>query len=197
MAITELGLGLCDAGFDEDALTVREADLSMMRRLGASESNILVAQSNLALTYAGLGRFEEAMGLRRDVYSGRLKLHGVEHERTLRAALNYASILVGVRRFPEAKKLMRKTMPVARRVLGERNILTLKMTLLYSRTLYLNDGATLDDLREAVTTLEETEPIARRVFGGAHPHTEGIANSLRAARAALTARETPWPPDTG
>ena len=33
-----------------------------------------------------------------------------------------------------------------------------------------------------MTTLEEMEPIARRVFGGAHPHTEGIANSLRAAR---------------
>ena len=30
-------------------------------------------------------------------------------------------------------------------------------------------GATLDDLREAVTTLEELERTARRVFGGAHP----------------------------
>ena len=30
-------------------------------------------------------------------------------------------------------------------------------------------GATLDDLREAVATLEETAPTARRVFGGAHP----------------------------
>ena len=29
------------------------------------------------------------------------------------------------------------------------------------------DGATLDDLSEAVTTLEEIEPTARRVLGGA------------------------------
>ena len=29
--------------------------------------------------------------------------------------------------------------------------------------LYQDDGATLDDLREAVTTLEDTERIARRV----------------------------------
>ena len=39
-------------------------------------------------------------------------------------------------------------------------------------------------------TLEEIEPIARQVFGGAHPLTEGIENDLRNARAALRARET-------
>ena len=54
-----------------------------------------------------------------------------------------------------------------------------------------NAGATLDDLREAVETLAETEPIARRVLGSAHPDTEGIEDNLRHARAALAARETP------
>ena len=38
----------------------------------------------------------------------------------------------------------------------------------YAEVLYENPAATLADLREAVTTLEEIEPIARRVFGGAH-----------------------------
>ena len=52
---------------------------------------------------------------------------------------------------------------------------------------------TLDDLREAVTTLEETERTARRVFGGAHPLTQEIEHHLRDARAALCARETPSP----
>ena len=50
-------------------------------------------------------------------------------------------------------------------------------------------GATLDDLREAVTTLEETERTARRVLGGAHPTTAGIGEVLQEARAALSARE--------
>ena len=45
--------------------------------------------------------------------------------------------------------------------------------------------------RKAVATLEETESIARRVLGGAHPTTEGIEDDLRNARAALRARETP------
>ena len=49
------------------------------------------------------------------------------------------------------------------------------------------DGATLDDLNEAVTTLEDTKRIARRVLGGEHPTTEGIEFSLREARAALRA----------
>ena len=49
--------------------------------------------------------------------------------------------------------------------------------------------AALDDLREAVTTLEETERIARRVLGGAHPLTTGIDVPLRKARARLRARE--------
>ena len=57
--------------------------------------------------------------------------------------------------------------------------------------LYNNPGATLDDLREAATTLEDPERIARRVFGGAHPLTTGIGKSLQTARAALRARETP------
>ena len=52
-------------------------------------------------------------------------------------------------------------------------------------------GATLDDLREAMTTLEDAERIARRVLGGAHPVTENIEDNLQDARAALCARETP------
>ena len=61
----------------------------------------------------------------------------------------------------------------------------------YADALYRDDGATLDDLRAAVTTLEEIGPIARRVLGGAHPLTKGMEAELRNARAALRARETP------
>ena len=54
----------------------------------------------------------------------------------------------------------------------------------------LDAGATLDDLREAMTTLEETGRTARRVFGGAHPLTTAMEDNLRQARAAFRARET-------
>ena len=86
---------------------------------------------------------------------------------------------------------MRKLIPVARRVLGEGDRLTLKMKKIYAQTLHEDEGATLDDLREAVTTLEDAERTAQRVFGSAHPVVAGIEQSLMESRAALSARETP------
>ena len=84
---------------------------------------------------------------------------------------------------------MRKTTPVAHRVFGESHDLTLRMRWNYAQALHKDGDAKLDDLREAVTTLEETERIARRVIGGANPLTVNIGRELRNARAALHARE--------
>ena len=78
---------------------------------------------------------------------------------------------------------------MARRVLGEGVDTTVRMRSAYAMALCKNDGATLDDLHEAVTTLEETARIARRVLGGAHPLTSSMELSLQDARAALDARE--------
>ena len=100
-------------------------------------------------------------------------------------ANNYAWGLVDTSRFEEAKCLLRKTVPVARRIFGEDHRVTLKMRWVYAKALYKVDDATLDDLREAVTTLEDIQRIARRVFGGAHPLTTDIGHDLRNARAAL------------
>ena len=49
--------------------------------------------------------------------------------------------------------------------------------------------ATLDDLREAVTTLEGMGRFVPRVFGGTHPIAVGIERSLRNAQTVLSARE--------
>ena len=82
-------------------------------------------------------------------------------------------------------------MPVARRVLGDNHGDTLRLRWNYAQSLSKDPNATLDDVREAVTTLEETERTARRVLGGAHPTAEWIAKELHLSRAALRARETP------
>ena len=120
-----------------------------------------------------------------------MKLDGEENDRTLGAAYNYVISLVNLDRFKEAKLLLRTTVPIARRVFGEGKELTLRMRSVYAQSLYRDDQATLDDLRKAVTTLEDVDRIARRVLGGAHPLVEAIEHHLRAARAALRARETP------
>ena len=63
----------------------------------------------------------------------------------------------------------------------------------YALMLCTVEGATLDDVREAVTMLEESALIARRVLGSAHPVAAAIESHLRASRAALRTRETPPP----
>ena len=65
------------------------------------------------------------------------------------------------------------------------------MRMNYAHPLYCDPTATLDDLREAVTTLEDVERVVRRMMGGAHPLTTAIEDDLRHSRAALRARETP------
>ena len=149
---------------------------------------MLAVQGNLALTYQKIGRLEEALRVWEDVYSGELILYGAEHEQPLISANNHANCLMRLHRFKEAKSILRRSMAVARRVLGESHELTLKMRWIYAETLYKEDNATLDDLREAVTTGEEIERIARRVFGGAHPLALDIERSLHNSRVRLAAR---------
>jgi hypothetical protein len=113
LAMNLLGCGLSQAKRHNEALSVQEAELAIMRRLGVSEEAILITQSNLARTYHLLGRRDEALLLRREVYSGFLKLLGEEHSSTLTSANNYGESLVNLGRFEEAKSVLRKIVPVA------------------------------------------------------------------------------------
>jgi len=58
--------------------------------------------------------------------------------------------------------------------------------------LYKDDVATLDDLREAVETLESVANAWKRVFGVSHPETLKVQNALTEAREQL-ACATPAP----
>ena len=75
--------------------------------------------------------------------------------------------------------------PVARRVLGASHEFTFKMSLSYAAAIVNASGATLDDVREAVNTLEETARTARQVLGGQHPTTVEAKRSLFAVQAIL------------
>ena len=161
---------------------MREAELSMLRRLGAPVHHVLVVQGNVANSYRALGRSEQALLLLQEVYSGTLKLYGEESRETLREANNYAESLCNLNCFEEARSLLRKTIPLVRRVLGESDRITLQTRWNYAVALYKDDGATLNDLHEAVTTLEDVERTVRRVLGGAHPTTKGVELALGEVR---------------
>ena len=188
-ATTLLGNGLYDSDRSGEALSVREAKCATLRRVGVSERAMLGPQGNLASSYEGQGMHEAAARLQQDVYAGYLRIHGEEYKDTLAVASNYASFLKRRNRFEEAQSVLRKMMPVARRVLGERDETTLKMKRIYAEALYLDERATIGDLREAIDTLAETEGTARCVLGSAHPLTLSIADCLRESRAELGACE--------
>ena len=149
-----------------------------LRRIGAPERRLLSVRINLSITYEQLG--QDVVLLKRELYAESLRLNGEEHKVTLHTAINYANSLLSLRRFEEARPLLRKMVPVARRVLGEGDTLTLDMSINYAAALNNDPDATLDDVREAVTTLEEIEPTARRVLGGVHLLAQ--AEGARAAR---------------
>ena len=67
------------------------------------------------------------------------------------------------------------------------------MRAIYAKALCLDVGATFDDLREAVTTLEDAARISCRVLGSAHPVAAVIESHLRNARFALHSSETLQP----
>ncbi len=50
---------------------------------------------------------------------------------------------------------------------------------------YMNDSATVDDLREAVTTLESVAISNKRILGASHPETQKVQNALATAREKL------------
>ena len=107
------------------------------------------------------------------------------------AAKNLAATLLDLKCYEEAKLVLRKAIPAARRVLGANNETTFRTRKCYARALFEDPAATLDDVREAVTTLDDVARISRRVMGVANPITRGIEYDIREARAALRARETP------
>ena len=152
-------------------------------------ASILNAQNNLAALFQLLGRPEEALQTYRDVKSGYARLYGKEHEMTILAAGNYASSLGQLRRFEEAKALFRRTIPVARRVLGDDHTVTVRITQNYAAAVCKDNGTKLGELRGTVTTLEEIEQIARRVFGDAHPLTADVGVTLHSSRVVLRVRE--------
>ena len=116
---------------------------------------------------------------------------GEDSRETLISGYNYARTLLDLHRYAEVRSLLRKMMPVARRVLGESNQITLTMRKIHAETLYMDSAATLDDIREAAATLEETTRTTRRVLGNANPRVWLFEESLERARAALRARERP------
>ena len=184
LAMGTLGSGLYLANYKEDALSVKQAEMSMLRRVGAPEQSILVSQGNIANTYKALGRREEALRMLRDVYSGYLRHRdlGPLHQSTLGMALNLSTSLVDTGNYAEARAFMRDQIALANRVLGSDHPVTLDFQWGYSRAFTLDKDVSAEQLAEVATTLEKTLEISQRVCGREHPRTCSIRGELTFAK---------------
>lgn len=153
----------------------------MLQRVGGSELSILVTQGNLAMTYQALGRHKEALSMRRDVYSGWVKLQGPRDDRTILSAGNLSDLMVTNDLWDEAKQFLSEQIPLALEVFGPDNDATLRMRWRYALALE-SEGR----LTEAVAILEDVERRYRRVFGISHPMTAKVQDVLGNARERLS-----------
>ena len=146
---------------------------------------MLAAQSNIAATYARLGRHESALRLEREMYSRRVELYGLRED-TLQAAGNLASCLVDtLRQFDEAKAFLRDRIPEAIRALGKDHDITFRLQRMYAQCCYQNDGASREDVTAAIAALEDIDRRQTRIYGAAHPQTDTTRFFLAEAREKL------------
>ena len=186
MAMSVLGNGLAESGNHEDALTVRETELSTMRRTGAPEESMLIVQGNLANSYAALGRFEQSLNITRDIYARSSALHGKDNAYTLVTAGNLvASLVDDLEQFDEAKAFLRDRIPEAIRTLGKDSDITFRLQRMYAQCHYENDDASREDVTTAIAQLEDLDRRGTRIYGASHPQTRATRCHLKRARAKL------------
>jgi len=161
-----------------------EAEFATEKRVGALEEDILHTKANLAVCYSCLGRDEEALALRREIYARSLALGLSDH---FSDVLNLAVSLKVTQRYTEARSFMREQLPKARRALGAENDAFLRLRGIYANALRDDHGSSRDDVVEAVTIFEELASTTRRVYGEFHPFAKLIQHELMDAQEKLAA----------
>ena len=181
-AMTRLGHGLFEANHHEDALSVFEASLDAERRSSNSEQDILCIRIHIARCYTKLQRLDEAVAIEREVYARQKALPGPTDGNTLITGLNLIYSLTLIKHYAEAKTLGRELIPRSRRALGSEDDVTLAIKENYAAVLYSDPTASRRDVAEAISVLEDSLSIRRRVLGTHHPYTLTALAYLECAR---------------
>jgi tetratricopeptide (TPR) repeat protein len=180
-----LGPGLRAAGRQEEAITVLSSLLDTMRRDGTryTSREFLTYQGNLANCYDDIGRFDEALDMRRKIYavSGDL-LH----------SLNIVGSLLKVRSYKEAREFSRRQVLPRLNEVGANHLATFNAKLSFTSAILSDIESPRKDLREAEALLDELVPKLKRVLGDSHPYTQmGITNLQTARVRVKVATENP------
>ena len=182
-ALTMLGNGLNESGRHEDWLAILEVQLATLRRLGSIEGQIMVTRSNLALCLSKLGRLEESLAIKREVYAREKVLLGTSHLNTLITGRNLLFTLNKLKHYVEVKALARRELvPRSRHTFGSEHDIALGIQQNYAEALFNDPTAFRADILQAVAILEDVVRAYRRVLGKHHPDTLCALAYLERAR---------------
>ena len=180
-----LACGIHDAEHYKDALPVQEAVLSMQRRLGAPEEEMLDMQSNVANSLKALGRHDEALKAYRVVYTAKVK-HFRDDENTFLTLKCFSDTLCRCAEegkphlWAENMSLLREKVGtgVAQRVLGPHHPVLLQLRSAYACAIFMEPSTSREDCRAQLAVFENIARIACQVLGPAHPHTRTFENNV-------------------
>jgi tetratricopeptide (TPR) repeat protein len=151
-----------------------------VRHLGPDDPDTLQSMNYLALSYADLGRFADALKLHEETLTRRKSTLGPDHPHTLRSMNNLANSYAAVGRLTDALKLREETLRLMEAKLGPDHPDTVgsmdNLAISY---------AALGRHADAVRLFKEALTLKRAMLGPDHPGTLKSMHNLAAGYAAL------------
>ncbi|CUA71457.1 Nephrocystin-3 [Homo sapiens] [Rhizoctonia solani] len=146
---------------------------ALIRTLGGNHPDTLSSLNNLAMTYPGLGRYDDAEQLLVQVVDARRRLLGDEHSDTLSSMGNLASTYSRLARYDKAQQLQAQVVDAHKRLLGDEHSHTLtSMNNLAWTCSRLGQYDKAEQLQVQVLDAH------KRVMGDEHPQTLSSMNNL-------------------
>ena len=155
-----LGEALRDSGRPEESLPVFKTYVAWRQRYWPSgKHDILISQNNLAICLSDLGRHDEVLVLKREIYAGFVAMCGESHHDTMGAGLNLAMSMNATGLNEEAKSFLHdRLLPMARRSVGADNQLTLMLGRILA-VAHIDNPEGRGDLRLNQRSAASTRPV--------------------------------------
>jgi tetratricopeptide (TPR) repeat protein len=166
------------AGKLKEAIPLYSRTLADRERVqGADHPDTITSRANLAAAYYSARKLKDALPLYEQTVADRERVQGADHPDTLTARGNLASAYHSAGRMVTALQLYEKTLAGYERVLGPRheNTLTSRANLAIA---YHEARRTPD----AIALFQRTLSDCEQVLPPDHPLTQGVRESLEAAR---------------
>mmetsp|Transcript_4642 Transcript_4642/g.14053 ORF Transcript_4642/g.14053 Transcript_4642/m.14053 type:complete len:161 (-) Transcript_4642:89-571(-) len=155
----------------------------MQRCWPKSKGVIDFAQSDLANCLGDLGRHDEALVIKREIYRKSRAALGDTHEETIILAINLSTSLAHANG-SEAITLLRKTLPDTQRGLGDRHDFTFRVVGLFAEVV-AQSATSREEVVEADALVEKYIQIVCQVLGRGHPLTQNFLLTSACLRSRL------------